>query len=185
MATTRQRLMTADELGRLPDDGMRRDLIDGEVIELPPTNFDHGQQSNRLAFNLTGFVLRNHLGQVVGAETGFRLGREPDTVLAPDVAFVRGDRLPPRAEWGEFLEMAPDLAVEIISPSERPPAVQRKVRKYLDAGVQVVWVVYPRQQTVTIYTPDGVERVLRATDTLDGVDVLPGFALPLAELFDD
>lgn len=122
---------------------------------------------------------------VVGAETGFRLARDPDTVLGPDAAVVRPNRLPPPAEQGGYLELASDLAIEIVSPSDRWTTVSDKVDSYLAAGVLLVWVVEPAARAVRVHTPAGAERRLRAEDrdVLAAEPVLPGFHLPLAELF--
>lgn len=104
-------------------------------------------------------------------------------MLAPDLAFVRGERLPPREQWQGFLRLAPDLAVEILSPNDRAGYVTDKVMAYLDAGTQLVWLVDPRRHLVTVYTADRLARLLRSGESLDGGAVLPGFALPLDELF--
>ena len=172
---------TAEDLARLEDGAARYDLIRGELIKLNPAGFRHGNLAAAFAQYLRDFVRREHLGVVVGAETGFRLG--PDTVLGPDAAFVRSDRLPPESEWDAFLPLAPDLAVEIVSPSDRATYVMDKVMEYLDAGVRMVWIVEPRRRTVTIYRADHAARVLTEADALDGEDVLPGFSLPVAEFF--
>ena len=181
MATTRP--ITAEELARLPDDGYRYDLIEGVLIRMSPANFEHGQLAAEFARLLGNFVRPRRLGIVVGAETGFFLARNPDVVLGPDAAFVRADRLPPREQRRQFLPLAPDLAVEIVSPSESARSVATKVAKYLQYGTRLVWVVHPRRRTVTVYAADGTVRVLREGDILDGGEVLPDFRVPVAELF--
>jgi Uma2 family endonuclease len=183
VATTTHRLTAADELWLLPDHGGRCELIRGEVVERFPTHFEH--------FSLVGLLTRllgNHAAErglrVVGGEGGFRLERDPDTVLAPDVAFVRTDRLPPREQWRHgFPDLAPDLAIEILSPSESAAEINDKLFTYLDAGVRQVWIVDPGRRAVSVATPEGMVRILRAGDSLDGGDILPGFTVPIAELF--
>ena len=113
------------------------------------------------------------------AETGFVLAREPDTVRAPDVAFLR----PGRAVGDAYIDGAPDLAVEVVSPGDRPGYVRERVAEWLEAGTEVVWVVDPRTQTVAVHVAVQPTRVLGAMDTLRGDPVLPGFELPLARLF--
>jgi Uma2 family endonuclease len=182
MATTTAS-MTADDLWLLPDQGGRRELIRGEVVEMCPTSFEHLYLAGMLTRLLGNHAAEHGLG-VVGGEGGFRLERDPDTVLAPDVAFVRDDRLPPRDQWRHgFPDLAPDLVVEVLSPSESAAAINDKLFTYLDAGVRRVWIVDPGRRAVSVATPDGLVRILRMGDTLDGGDVLPGFILEIADLF--
>lgn len=181
MATTK--LMTAEDLWQLDDEPGRFDLIRGELIRMSPAGFRHGKLSALMTRRIADFVYTHRLGDVVGAETGFVLARDPDVVLAPDAAFVRSERLPSEDEQEGFLELAPDLVVEVVSPSDRSRDVHAKVRAYLDAGVMLVWVVDPGSQDVTVYTPDRTARVFVTGDELDGGDVLPGFRLPVADIF--
>lgn len=180
MATTT--LLTAADLLELPDDGVRHELIHGELTGMNPTGFEHLDLSGLLIHRLRGFASERGLG-IVGGEAGFVLAHDPDTVLAPDIVFVRADRLPPREERQGFLDLAPDLAVEILSPSDRAVDVNAKVVIYLEAGVRLVWIVDPRRHTVTAYAADRTARVLVEGDDLDGGEALPGFRLPLTELF--
>lgn len=172
---------TVEDLARLDDGAARYDLIRGELIKMNPAGFRHGNIALRIGRYLDEFVEKNRLGMAAGAETGFKLG--PDTVLAPDAAFVRTDRLPPESDWDGFIPVAPDLVVEIVSPSDRARYVMDKVMEYLDAGVRLVWIVEPRRRTVAVYRADHAGRVLTKSDTLDGEDVLPGFSLAVSELF--
>jgi Uma2 family endonuclease len=173
---------TAADLATLPDD-LRYDLIAGELIEMSPASAKHGRYSQDLGFFIDSHVREHRLGTVFAAETGFILSRDPDTVLAPDVAFVRADRLPPEEEWQGFLALAPDLVVEVISPSETASRILTKVLAYLDAGVLMVITIDPERKVAGVYGQDRVGRILTIADTLDGGDVLPGFRLPLADLF--
>jgi Uma2 family endonuclease len=174
--------ITIADVERLNDE-RRYDLIRGELVSMAPAHFRHGHIALRIGAKLLDFVTAHGLGQVCGAETGFILARDPDVLLAPDAAFVRAERLPPPEEQDRFLPLAPDLAVEVFSPSERRGMIERKVHEYLAAGVPLLWVVYPRQRTVTVYAAGREPRTLRGGDALDGGDVLPGFRLPLAEVF--
>jgi Uma2 family endonuclease len=127
---------------------------------------------------------RSHaLGLVVGADVGFVLARDPDVVYAPDVAFIRADRVPYGAAAKKFIEGAPDLVVEVVSPNDRWPAVKRKVDKFLKAGARLVWVVRPNDRTVVVRDPDGRSQILGAFDTLDGQEVVPGFRFRVGDLF--
>jgi Uma2 family endonuclease len=175
-------LMTADLLFELDLDG-HHDLIRGELVSMAPAGARHGRIAAFVAYVLLRHLETNPVGMAYGAETGFILVRNPDTVLAPDAAFVRADRLPPDDEQDGFLPLAPDLAVEVLSPSERAGHLNAKVSEYLTAGVRLLWVIDPARQTVTIYSPVRPAHTLTVADTLDGGDVLPGFSLPVSELF--
>ncbi len=182
MATTR--LMTAEDLANLDDKPGRYDLIRGELVHMPPAGGEHGEVGMLLAIRVGGYVLQHQLGKAYAAETGFTLSRNPDTVLAPDLAFVSTERLPSREERIGFVPVAPDLIVEIISPSERAGMIARKVSEYLSAGVQAIWLVHPGRKSITIHTQDEDVVVLTMDDELDGGDVLPGFRLPVADIFE-
>ena len=123
------------------------------------------------------------MGSGVGANTGFFLSREPETVVAPDAAVVRADRLPPRSERTGYLDLVPDLVVEVVSPSDSQPEIDAKVGLYLAAGARLVWVAYPRPRSVRVHRPGREPVELSEGDVLDGEDVLPGFRLPVADAF--
>ncbi len=175
---------TAEDLATMPDDGRRRELVDGEIIEMAPAGFEHGDIAAGICIELGGHVRRAGLGKVLAAETGFLLSRAPDTVRAADAAFVAAERLPPAGQRTGFLEMAPDLAVEVVSPSDRASAVLSKATAWLDAGTREVWVVYPAARTVAVHSPGGHVRLLAGHDLLSGRDVVPGFEITVAALFD-
>ncbi len=181
MAVTR--LLTADELAALPDDGYRYDLVRGELRRVAPAGFTHGKIASEIGTRLHQHVREHRLGVVLAAETGFLLERDPDTVLAPDAAFVRADRVPPEAEQRGFASLAPDLVVEVVSPSDRASEVHEKALLYLDTGVQLVWLIYPQQRTVAVYQADRTARLLKEQDELGGGAVLPDFRVRVAELF--
>ncbi|NJK80303.1 MAG: Uma2 family endonuclease [Chloroflexaceae bacterium] len=182
MSIATDHLITADELLQMPDDGIRRELVRGEVIETMPPGGIHGDIALELGMRLRAWARAGGHGYC-GVEAGFRLARNPDTVRGPDVAFVSAARIPATGILVGFWEQAPDLAVEIVSPTETAEEVQAKVTDYLTAGARLVWVIYPRQQQVVAHTPDGVGRTFRTTDTLAQPALLPGFACPVAALF--
>jgi Uma2 family endonuclease len=172
--------MTAEELWALPED-QRGELIRGEMTPPePPRGNPHWKLVGHLIGHLGSFVKERKLGDI-GPDGGFILARDPDVVLVPDVSFVRAGRL--SDDQAGFMPLAPDLAVEVISPSNSAPEMSRRVRLYLDAGVRLVWVVDPSQRTITAYAPDRTARMFVDGETLDGGDVLPGFRLPVGELF--
>jgi Uma2 family endonuclease len=176
-------LMTAEELAEMPDDGHRYELVRGELVRLPMSSIESSVIAMRIGIALGAFVYPAGLGWIAGADGAFILERQPDTTRIPDVSFIRADRFPPPGERRHFAELAPDLAVEVLSPSDRTSETNDKVLTYLDAGVQLIWIVDPPRRIVTVYTPDSVARVLRETDELDGGDVLPGFRLRIADIF--
>jgi len=176
-------LVTAAELERMPDDdSVRIELDEGEIIRMPPAGMEHGDCGAELAFQLTSFVKKHGLGKVYSADTGFRL--TDDTVRAPDVAFVRKERIAEVHRTG-FGHGAPDLAVEIFSPSDSVRQLMRKVKQYFAAGCHTVWIVYPEQREVQVLDAAGADRLLRPGDSLEAPDLLPGFSLPLASLFEE
>jgi Uma2 family endonuclease len=170
--------MTADDLFRLNLPEKRTELVRGRLVVREPAGFQHGAVAAKLAKLIMDHVDRHDLGQVVAAETGFTLATNPDTVRAPDVGFVRKDRVPSPAPRG-FATFPPDLAVEVLSPDDRPGEVLSKVADWLNAGVALVWVVDPIRRTARVYRADGTEAVLQSTDPLDGETVLPGFTCPV------
>ncbi len=181
MVTTRR--MTAEELADLEDDEYRYELVEGELRHMSPAGFEHGKVAARFVRPLSSHVDEHNLGVVVTADTGFRLARNPDTVLAPDVAFVRADRLPPPSEQSGYLDLAPDLVIEVVSPTDRASDVNQKVQLYLDAAVRLLWIAYPKQRTVMAFAAGRVASTLREGDTLDGGDVLPGFRQLVSAVF--
>ena len=151
---------------------------------MSPAGGFHGSLGIRLLRHLLRFEQDQPLGEFFLAETGFVLERDPDTVRAPDIAFIATDRLA-EARTPKYIPIAPDLAIEVNSPNDRAGEVTEKVRWWLTHGTKLVWVVDPRTQTVTAYHPDGSAQVHPRSATLDGGDVLPGFALQLTDLFDE
>lgn len=181
--STAKALMTAEELFAMPDDGFRYELVKGELRRMPPSGSEHGAIIASFTVLVAQFVKAHALGVVFGAETGFKLASDPDTVRAPDLAFVRREHIPAGGLPKEFWTGAPDLAVEVISPGDRYTEVEEKVHDWLDAGTRMVVVVNPRTRTVTVYRSHTELSRLTESDVLDGGDVLPGFTCPVSELF--
>ena len=181
-ALPKTKWMTAEQLFWFPNDGKRRELVKGELREMALAVSSHGACGGTLQAYLGYHVLTQQLGQVFSAGTGFIIARAPDTVRAPDIAFVSQNRLPDPLPDGYF-ELAPDLAVEVVSPNDTAREVRDKVVEWLDAGVRLVWVVDFRKRTITEYRSRREVRVLTEEDMLDGGDVVPGFSLPVREVF--
>lgn len=176
--------MTAGELLRLPDDGKRHELVEGELREMAPAWARHGDAAAALTILLGQHVRAQRLGRVLAAETGFRISRNPDTVRAPDVSFVAQERVPPDGPPQGYWELAPDLAVEVVSPNDAAAEIQSKVQMWLESGVRLVWVVYPDTRSVVAYKSLKEISTFTAGDALSGGDVVTGFESPVAEIFE-
>ena len=178
-------LVTADDLMAMGEDD-RYELVDGVLVPMsPPPGPRHGYVGLTLGIKAGGFVRAHRLGWTFAAETGFRLRRDPDTVRGPDFAFVARGRITPEMDLNRYLDLAPDLVAEVVSPSDRARDVAAKVRDYLATGVRIVWVINMRARTVAVHRPGRDVRILQEADELSGEDVLPGFSCPVAELFAD
>ena len=178
--------LTAQDLWKLGEGDTRRELVNGEIHEMAPAGGVHGDVTTRICRRLADHVERHGGGKVLVGDVGFVLDlpHDPERVRAPDVAFVSTASLPEGRLPEGFLRGAPDLAIEVLSPSDSPGDVQQKVRDYLDAGARLVWVIAPRARTATVYRADSSARLLREADHLDGEDLLPGLSIPLAEVFE-
>jgi Uma2 family endonuclease len=187
MATLEQKAHSADEfwefVSRLENADKRLELHEGTILELTPSSAIPGIVAARITGPLSSFVYDRKLGYVATAEAGFVLS--PQTVLAPDVAYISKARQPTLPE--RFFTAAPDLAVEVVSPTDSIKAVHRKALRYIKYGVHLVWIVYPEDRTVEVYSPseygDAVIKELGIDDVLSGGDVLPGFELALRDVF--
>jgi Uma2 family endonuclease len=184
MATeqTATQLVTALELQALPR-GNRYALVKGELRTMPPAGGEHGGIAMHVGASLYQAVTTQNLGRVYAAETGFLLATNPDTVLAPDAAFVRSERLAQIADTAGFIAGAPDLAVEVISPSDTYTEVEEKVALWLQHGTRMVVTINPRRRSVTVYRPDRPVLFLSEQDELSGDDVVPGWSVPIRDLF--
>jgi Uma2 family endonuclease len=175
-------LITADQLFEMGEEGRNYELVRGELEHMAPVNNDHGSTVMDLGYLIVGFVKANRLGKVY-TEVGFMLSTNPDTLRAPDIAFVAADHLPARNRKGFVKDVIPDLVVEVVSPSDRFADMQRKIREYREAGVKLIWLVDPESETVTAYHPSGDIHVYSGDQAVPGEDVLPGFSFTPAELF--
>lgn len=183
MDGVRTAVMTAEQLAQLSDRGIRYELKRGELLTMPPAGALHGDVAMAIGARLRVYVSQKQLGKVLAAETGFKIHTDPDTVRAPDVAFVVQERISPAGLPRGYWELAPDLVVEVVSTHDRAADVQDKVEEWLEAGVRRVWVVYPDTQTIQVHRSLKELAVLKPGDTLDGEDVLPGFSCAVEELF--
>jgi Uma2 family endonuclease len=179
MATTTRRTATEEDLLAMPKDGQKYELVDGE-IRVSPAGDRHSAVGLHLATLLFTFVREHRLGHVLGADAGFRLPSK--NVRSPDVSFVATGRFPDDRPPDDFGNVAPDLAVEILSPHDRPRHVLDKVGEYLEAGVRLIWVIDPRKRRAVVYRSLSEVTELGRDGVLDGEDVLPGFRCTLREI---
>lgn len=183
VTATEKVLLTAEDFWQLPDDGQKHELVTGELTQMPPSGFLHGTIAMDFGGIIREHVKKYDLGVVCAAETGFKLRQNPDTVRAPDVAFVSKARILAQGKPEKFWEGAPDLAVEVVSPNDRFDEVVEKVQEYLAAGARLVWVALPRSKSIMVYHPSGEIKILREGDELQGEDVLPGFVCLVQKVF--
>lgn len=181
MTTTQTHLMTVEELAQLPDDSMCHELIKGELLTMPPPGDEHGAVTMNLTGPLFNHVKAHKLGVLRAAETGFKLESDPDTVLAPDIAFIAHDRVGDRIPG--YRDGAPDLAVEVMSQWDSRPKAARKAALWLELGARSVWVVNPRQRTVEVWRTDRERKLFHAADELVD-DTVPGFRIKVSEIFE-
>ncbi|HEV8265035.1 MAG TPA: Uma2 family endonuclease [Gemmatimonadales bacterium] len=171
-------LQTAEDLLHFREPGKTAELVRGVLIVREPPSTGHGARAARLTLRVGAFVEQHGLGEVFAQDTGFKIERDPDTVRAPDVAFVARERLAQIPEAG-YAEIAPDWVAEILSPGDRPGEVLEKVGQWLGAGVRLVWILDQVRRDARVYRADGTVSILALDDDLDGEDVLPGFRCPL------
>ena len=173
---------TAEELLQMPDDGFRYELVEGELREMSPSGLEHSRIAMLIGSSLAVHVRKHRLGVVCGADGGFLLGRDPDTVRAPDGAFVSAARF---VRTVKYFPGAPDLAIEVVSPNDRWSEIDEKTAEYLRAGARAVVIVDPEKQVVRIYRQSGKDVIASTAETMLEVDdVVPGWKLPLTEVFE-
>ena len=182
--TTGAKLLTAADLLRLDGEGVRGELIRGVLCETMPAGQRHGKIVMRLGAALFNFVEPRALGTLVASDSGVWLERDPDTVREPDIAFTSVERLPLGTDVDGYAEVAPDLVVEVASPSDSHREVHDKAHMWLNHGVRLVWVVHPATRSIDVYRRDHAIVTLGDQDALDGLDVLPGFACDVSSAFD-
>lgn len=175
--------ITADEFFTLPEGINKRELVDGEVREMAPVSGEHSDTQTELAARMRPHARRHGLGKVL-VELGFRLGGDPHTVRAPDVAFISHTQLSAAPLGRGFYSGHPDLAVEVVSPGDSFSEVEDKIQAYLRAGTRLVWIVDPLSRRVMVRYADGRARALGPDDVLSGEDVFPGFEVRVRDLFD-
>ncbi|MGH2669396.1 MAG: Uma2 family endonuclease [bacterium] len=175
-------MLTSEDVERISLPGKQVELVRGRLVVHEPPGTWHGAIAARLAYYLSDFVQRERLGLVFAQDTGFKIASNPDSVRAPDVAFVGRERtglVRPRG----YAELAPDLLAEIVSPDDKPAEVLSKIADWLAAGTKIVWLVDSERSEVRVYRQDGSLSVLGENDSLDGEDVLPGLTCPLKDVF--
>lgn len=182
MASVTEKLITAEEFFRMPDppNGYQQELVRGVIVTMPPPGGMHGISCLKVARKVGNFVDENNRGTVTSNDTGFITSRDPDSVRGPDVAFWSKERLP-HIPVG-YMDVAPDLAVEVLSPSNTSKQIREKLIEYFARGVRAVWVVAPEDRTVTVYRSPEEGRLLHENAILTGDDVLPGFSCRVADL---
>lgn len=179
--TERERLYTVEEFAALPADGRFYELVEGRIVEVSPVEPRHSFISARIARLLDAFVDDSGVGRVSVEQAGYVLSVNPPVVRAPDVAFIRAERLSRRI--GAYIDGAPDLVVEVMSPTDSAVELSEKIDAYFAAGTRLLWVVYPRQRRIVVYDAPLQSHILTEADTLDGGDVLPGFTAPVSKIF--
>ena len=182
--TLQPQIYTADDLERMPEDGWRYELVRGELRRAPLGEHEHGRIGGTVAGTLGYYIIQHKLGTAFSAGTGFVLARNPDTVGAPDMAFVARERANSPTSKEGFWPGAPDLAVEVISPGDSYAEVEEKVADWLNAGTRMVMVINPRTRWVTVYRAGNRVQVYKEDDVLDAGDVVPGWTMPVREIFE-
>lgn len=184
MTTAKNKLLTADDLLRLNSQGVKGELIRGVLHETVSVGEEHGHIAGILITFLNIHIRPKRLGRTGGTDVGVKIQRDPDTVREPDVYYVSAERLPLDVRVQGYLEVVPELVVEIVSPSDSDADVREKIAMWLELGVSMALEVRPASRSIAVHRPGAPAVTLTGDDTLDGGDVLPGFSLPLSEIFD-
>ena len=175
--------ISAQQLLKMPQDGKRHELVAGELRMMLPSGWKHGEVVSELHILLGRYIKDNALGRLFSAETGFLIASDPDTVRAPDIAFIAKENLPTIDPSDAFWPGAPDLAVEVLSPSDRTGEVDEKIQDWLNAGVRLVWIVDPKLCIVTAYRSATDVATHTADDELKGGQIVAGFRCMIADIF--
>ena len=184
MTTTKRKLLTAEDLLVLHSKGVKGELIRGVLAETVSTGVEHGKVTAKFTIKIGIFAEPRKLGTIVTSDSGVLVSRNPDVVREPDVAFTSIERMPLDARIRGYSEVPPDLVVEVASPGDTVKALYDKAHMWLHHGVILVWVAHPDTRTVDVYRQDSTAVTLTEEDTLDGAPVLPGFTLPVREVFE-
>jgi Uma2 family endonuclease len=175
--------MTAEELMQLPDDDLRHELINGELITMPPPGVPHGRIAMRLGAPLAQFVWDHDLGEVLITDSGFQLTWNPDTVVGPDISFISKERWERAGDVQGYWQGPPDLAVEIYSPGYRPGKVRDRISRLFGVGTKQVWIAHLKHSTVAVYRSESDITTFSGSDYLEAQDLFPGFRLSLEKIF--
>jgi Uma2 family endonuclease len=175
-------LLTADDLWKIVADGSRYELSRGELVPMTPVGLEHSWIVARLGMFLTSYVMEHQLG-IVGMEAGFKLEGDPDTLRAPDIHFISKARIEKVGITPKFADFPPDLAIEVLSPSDTVSEMQRKVEEYLGSGVRLIWVVEPGTKTVTVYRTHQDVKIFTQDQELEGGEMLPGLRIKVSDIF--
>ena len=176
--------VTAEQLYGMPHDGMRYELVEGELRMMSPSGWKHGEVVGVFHTLLGSHIRQHRLGVIFGAETGFKISESPDTVRAPDIAFIAKENLPADEPKEGFWPGAPDLAIEVLSPSDQAEEVAAKTKMWLDSGVQQVWIVDPRKKSLTVHRSSGEVSVFNNDQLFESGEIVPGFSMSVAELIE-
>lgn len=182
-ATAAPRRFTAYDLEQMGSESKHYELFDGVLMEREPMGARYGEIQIEISRPLSAHVKRERLGRVYPSDAHFVITEDPERVVVPDLSFVRADRLPAINRRDGFLHLAPDLVVEVLSPTDRPGKVQERIELFRQVGVPLIWLVQPRRRAVTVYALGQEPRMVREGDVLDGEHVVPGFRLPVADIF--
>lgn len=174
--------ITAEEFAAIQRDDVRMELIEGKVVALPFAEARHGRVAARLQGSIDNWIVQHHAGEAFST-TGFLIARNPDTVRAPDFAFIQASRVTPQAIGASWGQVMPDLVAEVVSSSDRVNEIDQKVQMWLGAGVRLAWVAWPQGRLMQVYEPPAPMQELDDTATLTGGAVLPGFSVPVAQIF--
>lgn len=183
MSTTSTALITAEELLQLPDDDLRHELINGELITMPLPRIPHGRIAMRLGAPLAQFIWDHDLGEAYIGDAGFQVTWNPDTVLGPDIAFLSKERLKEVAEVKGYWQGPPDLAVEVYTPEYRTGKISERLSRLFNAGTKQVWIVHLKHSAVTVYRSIADATTFSGSDYLEAPDLFPGFRISLDRIF--